>query len=790
MHAILWILTAASLAEPGVLSIRADNIEVRASATLGPGVEVVTDADGNGVVHVLADGVVIDFANGFVLHGAPAGIPGDRLTGVGIRIDGRKNVTIRNARLSGFKVGIHANNADGLTLENIDVRNIYRMRLGSTPAAEDGNDWLWPHRNDQSQWRETYGGAIVIENSKGVTVRNCHVRESQNGIILDRVTNARVYDNDCSFLSGWGLAMWRSCDNIVSRNAFDFCVRGYSHTVYNRGQDSAGILMFEQCSRNIIAENSATHGGDGVFGFAGHDALGETLVRSERERLRKSTGKQDVDALIVVPEPLIAAAKRAGCNDNLFVGNDFSFAAAHGLEMTFSFGNRVIGNRFVSNAICGVWGGYSADTLIAGNYFESNGGAGYGEERGGINIEHGRDNRIFGNTFVKNAVGIHLWSRSGTPFSRFPWGIANAEDDGRGGRAIPSARAVIAGNTFEGDRAALRMRSTTGTVYWSNTASNVATEIDAEPGAVVDTSTRVVSDVAAPVFEDLGSKRPVGARPSLESRAAIVMTEWGPWDHTTVFFRERQRGPRADMFEVFGPAGEVVAKLEGSPDPASSPRIAVIQRKPDAPSRVPAQIVIAPPTNTPGIWPYTVRISGTGVDRAISGMLISAPWSVRLWNWTADPMKDLEAWRAEATSAKAVAAEFDALNLPFGYRSPSAMNLAPVVSEAALKPARFGIIARTVLPLRPGTWTIRITSDDGVRVIVDGKTLIERWNIHGPTTDEAKLTLDSARDVPITIEYFQNDGFATLVFDIHPSEPPVPSASVPAPPTSAHTPEP
>ena len=64
--------------------------------------------------------------------------------------------------------------------------------------------------------------------------------------------------------------------NSTARNACDFCIRGYSHGVYNRGQDSAGILMFEQCSGNVIAENSATHCGDGLFAFAGKEALGET----------------------------------------------------------------------------------------------------------------------------------------------------------------------------------------------------------------------------------------------------------------------------------------------------------------------------------------------------------------------------------------------------------------------------------------------------------------------------------------------------------------------------------
>src|SRR4029079_888640 len=132
----------------------------------------------------------------------------------------------------------------------------------------------------------------------------------------DAVNDSKVYDCDCSFLSGWGLALWRGNRNMITRNSFDFCVRVSSHGVYNRGQDSAGILMFEQCSKNVIAENSVTHGGDGIFGFAGKEALGE---KPPPFRLFDST--------------------RLGCNDNLFVRNDLSYAPAHGLEMTFSFGN-------------------------------------------------------------------------------------------------------------------------------------------------------------------------------------------------------------------------------------------------------------------------------------------------------------------------------------------------------------------------------------------------------------------------------------------------------------------
>jgi parallel beta-helix repeat protein len=41
--------------------------------------------------------------------------------------------------------------------------------------------------------------------------------------------------------------------------------------------------------------------------------------------------------------------------------------------MTFSYGNIIVQNRFVENAICGIWGGYSCGTIIAENTFDTNG---------------------------------------------------------------------------------------------------------------------------------------------------------------------------------------------------------------------------------------------------------------------------------------------------------------------------------------------------------------------------------------------------------------------------------
>jgi parallel beta-helix repeat protein len=474
------------------VTIERDDTRIERSCRLELPPSPAADAAGDGVIQIVGDGITVELS-GELLGAGPELAP-DAYTGVGIRITG-KDVTLRGARVSGFRVGIHAEGADGLVLQDCDVSGNFRQHLASTKEKEAEEDWLDPHHNDQREWFTRYGAGIYVERSKGVTVRRCRARRGQNGLVLDRCEEAQVYDNDFSFLSGWGIALWRSSWNMIARNACDFCIRGYSHGVYNRGQDSAGILLFEQCSHNVIAENSATHCGDGFFGFAGQEALGGVAPR---------TSSFDYTM--------------KGCNINGISGNDLSYAAAHGLEMTFSFANDISRNRMVGNSICGVWAGYSRDTTIQENHFEENGAAGYGLERGGVNIEHGERNIIVRNSFKRNACGVHLWWDADEHLVNLPWARANGHR---------SAENVIAANTFDGDTLAIQLRDCEGTMVRNNTMKDVGQELEVTgPPPLADGSVFVATGQDRASLP--GDTRPVGARPHLAGRDKIVIDEWGP----------------------------------------------------------------------------------------------------------------------------------------------------------------------------------------------------------------------------------------------------------------------
>ncbi len=764
------LLTWPALALP-VLEVTHDDTPVTRSCrvVIPPGT-VIADANTNGVLHVRADGVTIEFAPGSELRGAPPGTPWDTLRGIGIRIEGRRNVRVVNARVHGFFNGLVATRADGLRIEGGDFSDNYRQRLRSTPEAEDGTDWLFPHHNDEVKWRDQYGGAICLEESRRVTIRGVRVRRGQNGILLDRVTDARVYDNDCSFLSGWGLALWRSSRNVVTRNAFDFCVRGHVEGVYNRGQDSAGILCFEQCNDNVFAENSATHGGDGFFGFAGREALGELWLERERERLRRETGRQDVEDLLRVPPEVARDFSNRGCNRNVLLGNDFSYAAAHGIEMTFSEGNVFARNRLVENAICGIWGGYSSDSLIAENFITGNGGMAYGLERGGINMEHAAANRILANTFLNNKCAIHLWWDNDAALLRSP-GVA--------GHYRGVSGNVIAGNTFivdgrhpfaplrPGEKlVVLQLRDdSTGNVrdnvYTANTVRldlTNAVEFAVAPG-IEPRREGPVPRYTLPKVKVLGRTRPVGARAHLRGRDKIVMDEWGPWDHESPLVRAAAAPAGARAWEVFGVPDLRLESLSGTVNallvPAQLGRPALV--------RVWAR--------ERGVTPFELRLQGMGWEHPLRGTLVATTWDVVFFPWqpAVDPRKDLAGWRVLAESTNAVRTTSGALDFNYGWRGPKDLGLGDDLARHGPGGDHFGMIARTRLTLPAGRWRFRTLSDDGVRVRVNGQTVIENWTWHGPTRDEGLYEQTAPGQAELEVEHFEIDGYAVLRLDLEPA---------------------
>ena len=449
---VFLLALAGSAAE---VTLDRDDMAITQSVKVNPGTYRLDDAKDDGIVRLKGNDLTVDFT-GVTLAGADETTPADEYKGIGIVAEGCKNLTLKGLTVRGLKLGMLFKRCDGLTITGCDVSRNWRQHLKSTPRGEDGADWLFGHENDKDEWLR-YGAGIYIEDSKGVTVSKCRARNGQNGLCLSRVNDSFILDNDMSFLSGWGLAMWRSSHNDVSNNKFDWCMRGFSYKVYHRGQDSAGILVYEQCSDNVFAYNSATHGGDGFFLYAGNETLHRT-----------GTG---------------------GCNRNLLYRNDFSHAAANGIESTFSDGNLFIENR-LAECDHGVWGGYSYNTTIAGNTIR--------DCQNGISIEHGHANRIESNTFERCGLGVHAWGGENADFATTSYG--QKQD-------TKSHGYTIVRNSFRATKVALAFEATSDATIVDNAIeANIALRSDSRS-----------SDLkASPIEGKVEGARPAAATASIE----------------------------------------------------------------------------------------------------------------------------------------------------------------------------------------------------------------------------------------------------------------------------------
>jgi hypothetical protein len=131
-----------------------------------------------------------------------------------------------------------------------------------------------------------------------------------------------------------------------------------------------------------------------------------------------------------------------------------------------------------------------------------------------------------------------------------------------------------------------------------------------------------------------------------------------------------------------------------------------------------------------------------------------------------DPRKDIHAWRKLARGPSSVSAKIKHLVFNYAWQGPSEQKLSDQVTNAKLGGDYFGMIATTHLPLSAGTWEFTTLSDDGIRVTIDDRAIIENWTWHGPTRDTGTINLSADKTVEVRVEHFEIDGYATLELKI------------------------
>ncbi len=765
----------------------------------------------------------LDFS-GATLQGVDASALPDLRKGLAIQVTG-SNITIRNLNVRGFKVGLIARNVNGLRIVNSDFSYNWKQHLLSGLDKEDGADWMSFHRNEKDEWLR-YGAGIYLRGCRGFEVTGTKIEGGQCGLMLMESNAGKVWNNSFSFLSAIGLGMYESSGNKIMHNRIDWCVRGYSHGIYNRGQDSAGILIYEQSNHNLFAYNSVTHGGDGFFLWAGQKTM--------------DTGK-------------------GGCNDNLLYGNDFSHAPTNGIEATFSRNNFI--NNLVMECWHGVWGGYSYNTNITGNIFAYNAES--------IALEHGQTNTISKNLFFREATAVNLWMNEKQDPN---WGYGKTRD-------TKSHGYLIADNTFsqitQGGKddkgTALQIRATSDVIVGPNRYNEVARILDLRGPMTkfvmpevkvvnIDPSTGQASSIssathAAQNIETLGTGfqasnqgnvtlgglpehllpavmrtsgnvilpypdgisgyrnrfktnwnplknkpnesinigtlpegkglakamdndrgyRPTpmqgGQSPFLSPSTArgrryIIVDEWGPYDFKSPklwlrdTFVDENAQSQVYKFEVLGPPGTwKVAQV--------SPGVKVSSGR----GKVGDEILVSLPAGKMVNMNISLEYvgeettdyrglrtpKGRTVPFGFRKVELPIDWTVKFFKWgaTSDPRTKIDAFRKLLEGTPLLTKKLPRLNYAGFSFEPQAGN------------SYWATLAEGVVTVPAGNYELETTTDDGMRVWIDGKIVIDdAWKYQGPTAYKRTLKLGGIHH--IRVEHFQIDGYATLKVELKP----------------------
>jgi hypothetical protein len=125
-------------------------------------------------------------------------------------------------------------------------------------------------------------------------------------------------------------------------------------------------------------------------------------------------------------------------------------------------------------------------------------------------------------------------------------------------------------------------------------------------------------------------------------------------------------------------------------------------------------------------------------------------WTLKFWKFDAasDPLAHLDAFDAKL----ATAAPARTLTLPrLDY--PNAKSFGDGFAD------HIALTADGVVDLTAGRYELSVTSDDGIKVWIDDRLVLQDWSIHASKEDHVPISSGHHR---LRIVYFQNTGSAEL----------------------------
>jgi len=289
----------------------------------------------NGEYHqpviIMADNITFD-CNGSTFIG-------DK-TGVGILLQRRAGVTIRNCKVKNFDVGMYVQQGRNFVFERNDFSGNY---VDDDYNIEDLRPY--PH-----------GGMILnaVQRSRLVGNRS---DGNMHGIQVLNSSRMLLLQNTTSKNRGWGIYFYGTTASQVFSNTVDYNNRSCPQWGKDAGCGAAGIVLTQQSDRNFIGWNTMRYNGDGIY-------QGNT------------------------PDT-------ASNNIEMF-NNAISNSIANGIEATFSIGNYIHHNSF-DNDNYGAWLGYAQYVRFEFNTVRN-------ARTVGVQADNGQFIQFVGNNFEKADV--------------------------------------------------------------------------------------------------------------------------------------------------------------------------------------------------------------------------------------------------------------------------------------------------------------------------------------------------------------------------------------------------
>jgi hypothetical protein len=256
----------------------------------------------------------------------------------------------------------------------------------------------------------------------------------------------------------------------------------------------------------------------------------------------------------------------------------------------------------------------------------------------------------------------------------------------------------------------------------------------------------------SPLPGAMNAMLPEGAR---RGRGTIIVDDWGPYDYLSPkLWPSGKPTDRPLTLRVLGPEGKwTVKSIRGATASATS-------------GVVPGEIKLTTPDAGADL---SLELEYRGA-RVVTprGRVFAAGTAVPITYALFDPAIDwtVKFWKFDTSNDPLTArAAFDALvsTPPVRTDHLAHLDFANARAFGDGYADHIGVRADGEVTLLAGAYDLSITSDDGIRVWLDDKMVLEDWSIHGAKEDHVALAGGQHR---LRLEYFQNTGAATLEVQI------------------------